>query len=165
LHPKFLDRPTITVEITYYFSCDTFQTLYSLQPMTPKESHLRSFILHVEPKRAMAVNELSGRELRRVFYGYFRQPPGKKPERTLARSCNIVWFHLLKFNCSSKQNQTNNHLLRIKLVVVISESFFPYFKLPLLLYLQIPALPTHYCCHSTDQVPISPLSSCSFLSL
>ena len=63
----------------------------------PKESHLRSFILHVEPKRAMAVNELSGRQLRRVFYGYFRQPPGKKPDRTLAGFCKHS-VHLFKFD-------------------------------------------------------------------
>ena len=48
-----------------------------------KESHLRDFMTAAEPKHASSIklSELSGREIRRAFYGYFKQPPGRRPER------------------------------------------------------------------------------------
>lgn len=51
-----------------------------------KEFHLRDFIAKAEPKLAstMKTSELSSRDIRRLFFGYFRQPPGKKPDKKLA---------------------------------------------------------------------------------
>ena len=52
---------------------------------TAKENHIRDFLSKAEPRSAshLKTSELSGKDLRRVFFGFFGVPPGRKPDKNL----------------------------------------------------------------------------------
>ena len=89
------------VLICFDFHRDCNPMIYGFLPAC-KESHLKDFLTSAEPKTAssMKVSELSSRELRRVFFGFFRQPPGKKPDKKLYQSFSNIAFWNSTDQCS-----------------------------------------------------------------
>ena len=86
---------TFTIKFLTDFSRPLSPTEYCLR-VASEESHLREFMTAAEPVQANGefVKKLTGRELRRAFYGYFRLSPGTRPDRSLDgfSVCNMLLF-------------------------------------------------------------------------
>ena len=66
---------------------------YGARSHHSEETHLKDFMASAEPKQASALKmaAFSGREVRRAFFGYFRQPPGRKPDKRLGWQIKLIW--------------------------------------------------------------------------